>query len=245
MKKNPKENVISRVNGNSYVRNLLSIGYDHYSRESERKSLQEILLGKRELPALRDDNLITLAQSEIRAIKNGMIVTVALLCRTAADLGANDIRCYALSDYYISKIEEIESKIDYDNLMQRIIGHYRDLVQENRYTNYSAVTNKAIRYIQSHLYEKCTLQQIARAISLSPEYLSAVFRRETGLTVTEFTLGEKINEAASILELGELTVTQVSDLMGFCNTSYFCRVFKARKGETPSAFRRNGLKMDE
>lgn len=240
MKKNPNEDAINRINGNSYVRNLLSIGYDHYSREAERKSLEEILLGKRELPALRDDNLITLAQSEIRTMKNGMIVTVALLCRTAADLGANDIRCYALSDYYISQIEEIETRIDYDNLMQQIIRHYRDLVQENRCTNYSAVTSKAIRYIQSHLYEKCTLQQIAKAIPLSPEYLSAVFRRETGLTVTEFTLQEKINEAASILELGELTVTQVSDLMGFCNTSYFCRVFKARKGVPPSAFRRNG-----
>ena len=128
------------------VKDLLMAGYQHYSREEERQLLDAFLL-KGEIPDLSgfSSDQFFLAQQPLRSAKNLIICLVAVICRYAADHGANDRRCYALSDTYINKIEEQVNVNQVYGLIMDLLLDYRRLIQEGREKVYSRPIQRAIR----------------------------------------------------------------------------------------------------
>jgi len=178
-----------------------------------------------------------LADTRIRSIKNGLICAVAVICRTAADLGADDKKCYALSDYYINEIEKEKMFFDYNAVLNGICAHYTELVNQSWLQTYTLTIRRAIDFIRQHLYEKCSLKDIADALKLNSVYLSSKFRNETGHTVTEYILNEKIHEAKSLLGNSDYTILEISDMLGFGSMSYFAKTFKKICGCTPTDYK--------
>ena len=70
-------------------------------------------------------------------------------------------------------------------------------------------------------------------------YLSNLFKRETGITLTNFINQQKIRLAAQYLKESQLSIAQVSERVGIQDVNYFTRVFKKHMGVTPSDFRKN------
>lgn len=120
-----------------------------------------------------------------------MICMVAVICRYAADLGADDERCYALSDYYINKIETGVDINNWHDFQNEILNHYTELVHIGREETHTLPVRRAIRYINQHLYEPRSLRDVAAAIKLTPSYLSALFKSETGISLTHYVRDKK------------------------------------------------------
>lgn len=207
------------------MKQILRSGYGHYSRAYERHVITAFLRGS-ELPFAEGAILdFPLADQPLRSIKNSLICAVAVICRYAADLGADDERCYALSDYYIN---EIEAKLDISNwqdFMNKIAGHYSELVQKGREDRYSLTIRRAIRYIGQHIYEPCTLKDVASALKLHPSYLSAQFKTETELPLTKYVQDKKMEEARILLRDGGKSVSEIAEMLGYHSVSYFSKVF--------------------
>jgi AraC family transcriptional regulator, transcriptional activator of pobA len=91
-------------------------------------------------------------------------------------------------------------------------------------------------YIQNHYREKVTKDDLAAVIDKSPNHAAAVFRKITGQTIGEFTYMLRIKTAISLLQHSQMTVQDISDYLGFCDSSYFHRVFKRHTGQIPSFF---------
>lgn len=229
---------MNKRKANLSIKEALITGYGHYSRKEEKRILEGILLGTIIEPITLDDvDHFPLARKELRSVKNGLICVVAVICRTAADLGADDEKCYALSDYYINEIENIENATDYASILNEILTHYTELVSQARLMTYTLPIRRAIVFIRQHIYVKCSLKDIADALDLNPVYLSSLFRTETGYTVTDYILNEKINEARSLLESSDYKISEISDMLGFSGMSYFAKIFKKICGCTPTEYK--------
>ncbi|RAU92255.1 helix-turn-helix domain-containing protein [Paenibacillus sp. YN15] len=93
------------------------------------------------------------------------------------------------------------------------------------------------RFVSVHWNERITLEDAARHLHLHPNYLSRLFKRETGENFVEFATRVKMDKARELLKLTDKTVEDISFLLGYDNKQYFTKLFKAHTGQLPSAFR--------
>ena len=95
---------------------------------------------------------------------------------------------------------------------------------------------KAMEYIDAHLTEKLTLNQVAEYIALSPNYLSSLWKKELKIGFVDYIAEKRIEKAVELFEQGNTSILEVSLSVGFHNLSYFHRAFKNKYGMTPRSF---------
>lgn len=221
------------------VKKILLSGYGHYSRAEENKVFQDLLRGINVQNFEYSLIEFNLAQQPLRAIKNSLICFVAVTCRYAADLGADDERCYALSDYYINEIENRADISNWRDITWEITKQYVEQVRQGKAEKYSLPIMKGIRYIQQHLYEPFKLNEIASAINIHPNYLSSLFKKETGIALTHYVRDKKMNEAKNLLCDEVYSVSEIAEMLGYRSLSYFTKVFRSVNSCSPREFVRN------
>lgn len=91
-------------------------------------------------------------------------------------------------------------------------------------------------YVRDHITEKLTLEQIARATHFSPAYCSSVFKRETGNSIINYVINEKIALAQKLV-LEDTDLKLIAEHLGFSDYNYFSRLFKKRTQYAPSAYK--------
>ncbi|AIQ46546.1 hypothetical protein R70723_12200 [Paenibacillus sp. FSL R7-0273] len=97
---------------------------------------------------------------------------------------------------------------------------------------------QAKQYIESHYQEDCSLQTVAAHVHVTPNYLSNLFKKETGTGLTNYVAQLRIEEAKLLLQRSRLRMTEIAERVGFDNSSYFTVVFKQLTGESPREFRK-------
>lgn len=102
----------------------------------------------------------------------------------------------------------------------------------------SPLTAQITEYLHTHLASRVTLADISRITFFSPVYCDTVFKRDTGKSIIEYLLSERIAEAKRRLAEGADSLTELALSLGFTDYNYFARVFKKRTGYTPSAYRK-------
>jgi AraC-like DNA-binding protein len=105
--------------------------------------------------------------------------------------------------------------------------------------NYSPMTNKCIKRIVEKMPEKLTLDDLAGELHISAKYLSALFNKETGMSITDFMHNIRIEEAKRLLKNTDLSYLEISNHLNFCSQSYFNNLFKKKEGMTPKEYREN------
>lgn len=98
---------------------------------------------------------------------------------------------------------------------------------------------KVKRYIAEHLQGSCSRDEIARSVYLNPAYLSRLFKRETGISMTDYQIQLRMELAKDMLSSGSVSVSTVAETINCYNFSYFSRMFKKCVGVTPTEYRRN------
>ncbi|TDF97544.1 AraC family transcriptional regulator [Paenibacillus piri] len=91
-------------------------------------------------------------------------------------------------------------------------------------------------YIQNHYREKVTKDVLGDVIGKSPNYAAAVFSEVTGQTIGGFVHALRIKTALYLLTQSQRTIADISDYLGYCDPSYFHRIFKRETGLPPAAY---------
>jgi len=95
-----------------------------------------------------------------------------------------------------------------------------------------------MKFIATNLAGKTSLAQAADAVSVSPNYLAGLLKRETGCTFVELVTRKRMDAACELLAFTSMRVMQVGYAAGFDDVDYFCRRFKQVVGCTPLEFRK-------
>lgn len=98
------------------------------------------------------------------------------------------------------------------------------------------VTN-VVRYMQSHLNENLTLEQMVEAFDLSKSYLNAIFKKYTQHAPMDFYISLKMKEACKLLKVTDLYVYEVAQRLGYKDQYYFSRIFKKVVGVSPKEYK--------
>ena len=97
---------------------------------------------------------------------------------------------------------------------------------------------KAVRkYIDDHFGEHITMEDVADSVSMSPSYLSALFKEKMGMTVHDYLIRVRIEKSIELLGRRDLSIKQVMQQCGIESQSYYNRIFKKMIGLPPGKYR--------
>lgn len=100
------------------------------------------------------------------------------------------------------------------------------------------VIKKALEYIEvNYTQEELSLNNIARAIKVSPNYFSAMFSQEMGMTFIEYVTEKRIEKAKELLKETKMPSGDIAAAIGYKDPHYFSFVFKKTQGCTPREYR--------
>ena len=114
---------------------------------------------------------------------------------------------------------------------------YCRLVRRHSLKNYSLIVQKTILLIDSDLAADLSLSTLAESQSVSPGYLSTIFRRETGKTVSGYIRDKRIKHAMHLLGTTKLQIQTVALHCGIMDMQYFSKIFKKHTVKTPKEYR--------
>ena len=100
------------------------------------------------------------------------------------------------------------------------------------------IPEKVKSFIQAHIDENITRRMLAEHVFLNEDYLSRLFRKAEGVSLSQYILNVKIAQAKEWLEDPSVSVTEASKKIGISNFSYFSQLFKKQTGFSPSEYRR-------
>jgi len=95
-----------------------------------------------------------------------------------------------------------------------------------------------VRYSNEHYSEISDIEQIAERFFISKYHLCRTSNKNLGLSLVSYLNTIKIRSAAELMKNERLNLTEIATRSGFNSSSYFCRVFKAQKGVSPTAYRK-------
>ena len=98
-------------------------------------------------------------------------------------------------------------------------------------------SERVMSWIEAHYHEKISIDQLAAALHLSNNYLSRIFREETGTSISDYLIARRIKQACRLLDTTDLPVSLIADTIGYDNPSYFIHLFKKVMGVTPLKYR--------
>lgn len=186
-------------------------------------------------PAMRAG---VVADSQLRQQKNIFIVSATLASRHAIQGGMDVEEAMSLSDSYIQKCELLNEVTSLTNLQYRMVLDFTEHVERIRLGKHpSKLTIDVSNYIQHHLSEPITTEEIAKHLFLSRSRLSVKFKQEAGITLNDYILSEKIEEAKRLLRYSGKSMLSISLYLGFSSQSHFSRVFKKYAGMTPNEYK--------
>ena len=97
---------------------------------------------------------------------------------------------------------------------------------------------RAVEIINENFSEDISLSSVAAQLSVSPQYLSCVFKNSIGLNFSKYSNDIRLHRASKLLIETEESVTRICEICGFGNLSHFLRCFKNKFGLSPSAYRK-------
>lgn len=96
------------------------------------------------------------------------------------------------------------------------------------------IVDKARRFIREHYSEDLSRDEVAASVYITPDYLSRLFKEETGLSINTYLMQVRMEKADELLREGNLTIAEVATQVGFNSLSYFSVVYKKITGHSPS-----------
>ena len=182
-------------------------------------------------------NLERRLSDPLRDYKNYCIIMNTLLRKAAENGGVHPLYLDEISSIYAVKIEQLTSSSMIQELMSEMYRSYCRLVRKHSMKSYSTPVRRAIATIHSDLSAKLSLRTLAEKQNLSCGYLSSVFKKETGKTITDFILAERMQLAMHLLATTRLQIQTIALHCGIVDVQYFSKLFKKFVGKTPKSYR--------
>lgn len=133
----------------------------------------------------------------------------------------------------IIEADNMESILKIIESMVSIINKYLDDSQESS----NLYVKEVKKYITSNYEKELYLDLLANQVSLSPRYLSDLFKKEEGIGVNKYIKKIRLTEAKKLLINTRLNISQIGLKVGYHNYSYFVKTFRKEMGLPPEKYR--------
>ncbi len=181
-----------------------------------------------------------LSRDKLRNMKYHFVITTAMVARACITGGMPMSESYGMSDYYIDLCDRADTVEKISQLHDEMCLAYAKAMMDLEHKDiYSKKITSCIDYILEHLDKRIRIEDLSEVTGISPSYLSRLFKKETGMTVSRYILVKKIETASNMLAYSDYPILWISDSLAFPSQSYFTRVFTSECGMTPKRYREN------
>lgn len=175
----------------------------------------------------------------LRDRKNNLVILKTLLRKAAEYGGVHPLHIHRLSSHFSGQIENARTIKESLALQEEMIRSFCLLVKEHSLSQYSFYVGQTITLVQYDLTADLSLKTTAAQLNVNPSYLSKLFHKECGCTLTEFVNRQRIDRAVLLLSNSKKAVQDIAAECGIQDVNYFIKLFKRQTGLTPNQYRRN------
>ena len=122
-------------------------------------------------------------------------------------------------------------------LTQVLVCAVRASEEAERIRTPHRVTTALVEHLRCHYTEPLSLTELSRMLNYTPQYVSSLFHKDTGMSLQEFLQRMRIEEACRLIEQGEPQIAHIAQKVGYGDVKHFARVFRRIKGVSPREFR--------
>lgn len=215
----------------------------HLPYEQEMAFYQSIKTGniqeaKRLFKPLAAEGMGKLSDDPLRNLKYHLVITIAFITRYCIEGGMEMEAAYNMSDAYIQRIDKCTSQEEIHAIHRESVTDYaRRMHDIIKHELFSKPISLCIDYIYNHLHYKITLKELAETAELSESYLSKLFKKELGVTISQYITQKRVEAAENLLKYSDYSCTEISNYLCFSSESYFIQVFKSYTKMTPKEYR--------
>ena len=203
-------------------------------RNGEKRAAQQLL--ENLLVDIMEINL-----EHIDTIKTRIVELVVIISRAAVDGGADLSFILHKNSLFYLELLKITNTDELCLWSRDMLETFMNQIDHNKDQKNLQAIQRAAEYIRDNFRNKITIDDIARAVYLSPCYVSRIFKQGLGCTLMEYLTQVRVEEAKTMLKNPKYNVMQVAEESGFEDPAYFTRVFKKLEGITPSKFKQHIL----
>lgn len=222
------ETINEKQNTRSLIKRDVKRWYDLFMRGHGKIAREEILRQLREMAAkeqLSSDYLEEFHQDFTQIIYSAV-----------NEKGWKVQKIFPSREYYDKYIEGYHTLDDLIYWVEEITNLFSGQLETA--TDEKSQVEKVKEYILQNTDKNISRTELADFVYLNSEYLSRLFKKETGYSLKDYILNEKVNVAKSLLSNTNLSVSIVASKVGFSNFSHFTQVFKKIEDMTPVDYRK-------
>jgi YesN/AraC family two-component response regulator len=138
---------------------------------------------------------------------------------------------------FTKEVYNAQSVEQCEEILRKIARFFSEREQEPERT-LSPLVRKVITDVDTDLKEPLTLQYFSEKLEVNGSYLSNLFRRETGKTITQYVTDQRLKHAENLLRYTNKPVRSVAAEVGIGDAQYFSRLFRKKTGMKPTEYRR-------
>lgn len=184
---------------------------------------------------------VVLSNDKLKSWKYNLIISTTIFTRAAISGGADYERTFLLSDSCIKEIDRlntVEECIDYEKYMLRLFVNLVNLSQQETDHDYSQLIIDTRTFIKNNVSQKLTLEDIAEAVNVHPNYLSSRFKKECNQGIIEYYNKEKVILIQYYLKCTNYNISEIAYMFKFNSVSNFSAFFSKQTSISPSEYRK-------
>ncbi len=189
-------------------------------------------------------NVGALSKDPLRHEKNLGIVIITISSRAAIRGGVPYEVVFSMSDRFIQELEEQTTTRDAEAVARaaeieftRTVRSYREAIRNRDAGKTNEYVERCKEYIFKHLHEKIRVSEIAESLAINSNYLSTIFRKFEGITITDYILRQKLVLVRNMLIYSDYTYLEITNYLCFSSQSYLGKRFQEETGMTLREFR--------
>lgn len=180
-----------------------------------------------------------LSEDPLRHYQYLFVAAITLATRFAIQGGMNAEKAYNASDLYINKADACKTPEEVKALHREMFAFFtRQVAEVKKEKVFSQPVVRCMDYIYHHLYETIRVADLAAYVGLNSNYLSALFKKEAGMAISDYVTARRIEAAENMLKYSDYSYADIAAYLAFSSQSHFIRVFKAKTGYTPKEYRK-------
>lgn len=156
-------------------------------------------------------------------------------CQEALKMGALD---YVVKPIPYEELEQVLGKalltVEKNKAAKGLENLWGELTRQEKK---ESPVEKVKKIIAENISVEMSREELAAQVFMSPDYLTKLFKKETGMSLSDYIIKKRISLAQQLLNRTELSVVEISQRAGFSYSSYFVRIFKKKTGLTPQQYR--------
>ncbi len=218
--------------------------YEKNSIELNGKAIHniEILLKTQKLELLKENLIFLFEQIKLHGYSYLYMYNLSIQIITII---SNECMAQNVSDIELSQQKLLESYSQINNLEEclgwffKVIDRFEENINLRNINMDNTIIQEIIDYIRNNINHQLSLNSVADYFNLSTGHLSRLFKEKTGSNFSDFVSEVKFEKAIQILLTdGKAKVSDIADILGYSNPTYFTKLFKEKYGMTPTQYRR-------